>query len=341
MLAQRKDSVDVAKGVAIVLVVYGHALRGLLSADLISNDSIIIITDYIIYTFHMPLFFLISGFFFKSSSKDGNKTKFWRKRVKTIVYPYLLWSLIQGGIQILLSNSSATNGSMDIGTLASIIWNPISPFWFLYALFFCQVFWFVVSNRIRPDVVVALSLCAFVALYFWAEPQTLQDVAYGLFYFSAGVWGAQHDLLRRLPTRWSAASVLVVAGLALAAGCYALGVPERLPVIAALAMLVAVLSMSLTLEMNIPKSRFTLFFVLCGQYSMGIYVMHILVIGAVRLVAVRFVEIHNGLLLLPLLVIAGVLIPVGIQFAAIRLGIQDLVGLPASAKSKYDVSKSI
>ena len=53
----RIDFIDIAKGIAIILVVYGHCLRGLASANVVSTNSWLIITDYTIYTFHMPVFF--------------------------------------------------------------------------------------------------------------------------------------------------------------------------------------------------------------------------------------------------------------------------------------------
>lgn len=32
-----------------------------------------------------------------------------------------------------------TNTVIDFTRTLEILWNPISPFWFLYALFFCQL----------------------------------------------------------------------------------------------------------------------------------------------------------------------------------------------------------
>lgn len=49
-LSQRDSSIDIARGISIFLVVWGHANLPLSS---------------LIYTFHIPVFFIISGFVYK------------------------------------------------------------------------------------------------------------------------------------------------------------------------------------------------------------------------------------------------------------------------------------
>lgn len=330
-MSKRSIAADLAKGIGIILVVYGHALRGLVSANIISPESHLNFTDYYIYTFHMPLFFVISGSFFRIDREPGTGTAFLSGNVKKIVYPYFLWSIIQGCIQIAMSGSATTNRSMEAGRLLEIAWNPISPFWFLYALFFCQLIWFVIRDRLKPEIVLAAAFLIFVALRLTDAPQTLEDIGYGFLYFSAGIWVSQREIMQRLPASWLAAIGIALAGLALSVGCYVLGVPERLPFVAAVANLLAVLSFCRAIEANAPSSWTTKFLVLFGQCSMGIYVLHILVIGVVRFAETRVLGVHNEVVLLASLVIAGVLIPTVIQLAAIYLRVQNLVGLPASA----------
>ena len=56
----RVEWLDAARGIGIALVVFGHVLRGLFGAQ-IAADPYWKIIDYTIYTFHMPLFFLLAG----------------------------------------------------------------------------------------------------------------------------------------------------------------------------------------------------------------------------------------------------------------------------------------
>ena len=58
---QRQNWIDIAKGVGIILVVVGHAGRGLQSAGLTDEGWLLPLMDRAIYAFHMPLFFVLSG----------------------------------------------------------------------------------------------------------------------------------------------------------------------------------------------------------------------------------------------------------------------------------------
>lgn len=65
----RLDWIDLSKGLGIILVVYGHVARGVNSAGL--DFDLFNQIDDVIYAFHMPLFFILSGYFFVKSSKKG------------------------------------------------------------------------------------------------------------------------------------------------------------------------------------------------------------------------------------------------------------------------------
>ena len=58
----RNKAFDVLKLFAIFLVVWGHCIQNLHSGDFYSEP-----VYKIIYSFHMPLFMVISGFFSKSA----------------------------------------------------------------------------------------------------------------------------------------------------------------------------------------------------------------------------------------------------------------------------------
>lgn len=59
----RDNSYDVAKGLCMILVVFGHAERGLSVSGAPPQFSLLGFVDYTIYTFHMPFFFFVSGLF--------------------------------------------------------------------------------------------------------------------------------------------------------------------------------------------------------------------------------------------------------------------------------------
>ena len=60
---------DAIRGIAIVLVVFGHVWRGLESSGLIASQTLFQSLDRAIYLFHMPVFFILSGLLFERTVK--------------------------------------------------------------------------------------------------------------------------------------------------------------------------------------------------------------------------------------------------------------------------------
>lgn len=88
--------VDYGKAIGIVLVVYGHVVRGLLAAGII-EDHIFLhkLVDSVIYSFHMPLFFFLSGLFFWHSMSNRGANGVFLSKIDTVFYPFVLWSILQ------------------------------------------------------------------------------------------------------------------------------------------------------------------------------------------------------------------------------------------------------
>lgn len=69
---KRNESFDILRGIGIIIMVMGHIGFG--------N-----VFDKYIHTFHMPIFFFVSGYFF--NMKDNFKS-FFLHQLKTIMVPY-------------------------------------------------------------------------------------------------------------------------------------------------------------------------------------------------------------------------------------------------------------
>ena len=109
---------DALKGVLIVLVVLGHVIQSA-------------ITDYqhdilfrLIYSFHMPLFFLISGYL---TYKGRYDEKLVSKRFVQCIIPFISWAFL---LPIL------KNGIWDLSRTVNTLLYPDNGLWFLYNLFF-------------------------------------------------------------------------------------------------------------------------------------------------------------------------------------------------------------
>ena len=126
MSANRCEWLDCAKGIAILLVVLGHSFQYYLYPDGFENT----LPWRIVYSFHMPFFFMLSGFSsgFSKYSKFSNFTL--HKKINRLVIPYFSWGLILFPISLFYRGWS---------------WNLITDFvvkpshvglWYLWTLFF-------------------------------------------------------------------------------------------------------------------------------------------------------------------------------------------------------------
>lgn len=80
MRAVRYDYIDIAKGLGILMVVWAHIM--------ITGG-----THQLIYAFHMPLFFLLSGMLFKKE-KYASFGSFVAHRAKRLLVPYVVYSVL-------------------------------------------------------------------------------------------------------------------------------------------------------------------------------------------------------------------------------------------------------
>lgn len=81
MKTERENYIDVVRGIGIVLMILGHIP---LSAQF----------DHFIHAFHMPMFFLISGFFFHKSSSWADAVSSIKKKARKLLIPYVVFGAV-------------------------------------------------------------------------------------------------------------------------------------------------------------------------------------------------------------------------------------------------------
>lgn len=154
MLKQRILYWDVIKFFAIFLVVYGHTIQYLNPKIRLLWDSSII---NVIYSFHMPLFMLVSGYFarslFKKDIKEIIKNKF-VQLVLTSVTTYI----ITGVILIFLRHTPVVEG------FKILLGKSITSYWFLKALFIFYVLTSVLYQISKKNKLLAILSAALLLL---------------------------------------------------------------------------------------------------------------------------------------------------------------------------------
>ena len=327
---------DVARGLGILLVVYGHVARGLMTAGVLPSTAPWTALDALIYSFHMPLFFYISGRFFPATFVRQGPAQLMRRKVGSIAYPYLLWSLIQGGIEVALAGLTNHGGRPAI---AGILLTPIDQFWFLYALFLIfGVATAVYSIRFHP----AWVLLAIAGILFFTDVSTVAwsgigYVAYYLLFFSLGsvTAGARAPFLGLSAGGTGAVALVSLAELiVLQAGALSpLGLHSLwLQRISGFACALAGCSFILCAA-SLARGRFAMLMALLGRCSMEIYLLHILAASGIRIVITKLFGLHDPALHLLLGLIVGTFLPILVARTLRRRGGNWLFEWPRTATS--------
>ena len=177
----RNPIFDMMKGIAIIAVVVGHCPVGS------------IVTNFI-FTWHIPLFFVISGYFYKPQPLRD----FFIKNFRQLIIPYLLTCLamiVLAGIKMYVTGKGLGIINTAIATLIGngTINNPmfsqysIGAIWFLPALFWCRlIFNYLYTNFLTWQtigaVLVLSTLATFVGSFFFIPTALLQGLQAMLFY---------------------------------------------------------------------------------------------------------------------------------------------------------------
>ncbi len=187
-MTARLEWADYAKGIGIFLVVLGHSLQGLTKSHILPEMPWSTGLERWIYSFHMPFFFFLSGLFIERSLRKPLKQLWWDKFL-LLGYPYLLWSLIQGLLQI--ATAGQNNSEITLGDLPKILYQPIQQFWFLYVLFIVfALYTFARKRKLPLGLCIAVGAIAhtFAAYKLLGNWLILTMTCRYLIFFSLGAW---------------------------------------------------------------------------------------------------------------------------------------------------------
>lgn len=153
----RQAYIDIARGILIICVVVGH----IINFDYFVTGAI----KSIIYSFHMPAFFIISGMLMKKEKLCAQSCLvFIVKRAKRLLIPYVIFEILGGLLQMLLLGTDEVN---LIGILYGIltIHCHIGADWFLPTLFFAEILFFVTAKKIGREYLLIIGIvCVFSAM---------------------------------------------------------------------------------------------------------------------------------------------------------------------------------
>ncbi|MBR5066229.1 MAG: acyltransferase family protein [Lachnospiraceae bacterium] len=157
-MKERVKWVDVLRGIAMFFVIFGHAF--------VSKDNFI--RTYI-YSFHMPLFFLISGLTYKKSELKFKE--FFFKKCKNLLLPYLFINIFVFIVKLILQyslglynvNLLKSPGSFFIGLGKDL---PCIQSWFLISLFIVEILFYLIQRFAKNEKITVLSVVLLAAAGF-------------------------------------------------------------------------------------------------------------------------------------------------------------------------------
>lgn len=132
---------DGAQGMAIIAIVCGTVLGRICDAGFLQDGHVarlLVLIQYAVCTFGYPCFFFLFGVkAVDSLSGSQSRWGFVKMTLCALAYPYLLWSLVQMGVQ--WSIAQYANHPFPLGEFDRAAWAPVDQLWFLYALCICQL----------------------------------------------------------------------------------------------------------------------------------------------------------------------------------------------------------
>ena len=153
----RIEWIDTAKGLGLVLVMLAHL-------------KVPYLTTWI-YTFHMPLFFFLSGAVF--NGKKYTFTSFVKRRLKTLVIPYfslgsVIWIFFVG-VNCIVGEENGIYGSN-----LEMLWGLLRQehfwtIWFLACLFIVEILYYLIDKCWPKDstkIIVSAVVCGGGFLYY-------------------------------------------------------------------------------------------------------------------------------------------------------------------------------
>lgn len=206
-----------AKGIAIIAMVAGHV--SLLPWEPIRK---------LIFSFHMPLFFILSGFTTKET--NGNPLVNIKKYAKQLLLPYLYIAVISSLI-LLIKNDFTVQALFNevlrilVGSGVPADYGPGKPIffdtlpvvgaiWFLPAMFWCKtIFTLILKLTRRHGEWMRAIICTFLTIFgyvvgqYYKLPLGIDIAFFAVGFLYLGFAARKYDLLQKTNASWACVAV--------------------------------------------------------------------------------------------------------------------------------------
>jgi acyltransferase len=165
--------VDALRAIAIFFVVFGHMLGSFLFGEASGISRWLLV--YIL-SFHMPLFFFLSGFLLKEETLHSAFITYLGKRFRSIMIPYFVFAFLTYIPWVLVTRHYGYQAELDINPLTpllGIIYGTHkgdwlihnAPLWFFTCLFVTQIAFYWIARLSRKPLIAVILVIAAVLGY--------------------------------------------------------------------------------------------------------------------------------------------------------------------------------
>jgi fucose 4-O-acetylase-like acetyltransferase len=328
---QRIEWIDALKGLAIILVVFGHIADGYISANLYSNSKCLYSIYYCVYSFHMPLFFMLSGVtfalaYYKNCTFNVFKIKC---QLLNFVWIYVVFSTVQWIFQYVFSDY--VNTVYSVKDLLLIFIKPVALYWYLYVLFFIYIISIFLLKRIEIKILVVTSgIVSFLISFLkFGQLYIVKHIIYFSAFFILGIFIAYNmemfnNLMLLITQGVGACAIFTIIVLKnCAVGYWGHYIVALVPCI----FLICCFSSCRALYKNKVL-------IICGKCSLEIYLLHCYITAANRKILLE-IGVSNFYLNVLLNLILAVVIPLFVTWLLEKINIKKYVfGLGAIVGEK-------
>lgn len=207
---KRSTYLDIVKAFAIICVVFGHCIQYGSGSNYLKNDLFLDnIVFKIIYSFHMQLFMLVSGYLFAYSTQRKKWIEIMVNRIQTLLIPILLCYLFH---LIMVGAYALVSGEPDISTvLENCISMSSSNLWFLWAVFWCSIVVSIV-NRFFSDS-KWIYVLGFILTFFITDAHYLNLYKFMYPYFVLGYFYNKDGYTTKLKKIYNHSFTLIIVGV--------------------------------------------------------------------------------------------------------------------------------
>ena len=307
--------IDSMKLFACILVVLGHLYMSMASSGWINEVAVYYcLPIQMVYTFHVPLFFLCSGFLYQIKSVDysfESHLKNIKLKALSLGIPYFVFSAITILLKMLFATEVNNQATPFFRTL---FLEPVAPYWYLYSLFFlfCLIPCFKNNKHLNVAffIVVIVKIVYVAVPWSFVLPDIVVKLASNAIWFVFGMVLTQSNVREKMMNKW-VTIITLMAGISLSVVFYRTNNPSH--IVQFVIGVLLVYSMT-SLFLQITYEKYGNRSINLSQYFLPIYLMHTIFAAGAR-VALLKIGIHT----LGVHIIVGVIVSIVIPAVAYEI----------------------